>query len=314
MGINLPMHHPPRPGQTATINPVDVALFGSSSFNPSVLIEGNNIGEGTSTTAWAVVANSGTGQVVLQLGTDTGALWSRGDVMFPSGSSVPIVHGQLRTEGSANESPGQVTVTPTIEGTVIDKQLTTISATFPVLSGSNFTINSGTQTISPGAITGIFVNGGTLTINPGSYGDLVVNGGTVTLLPGTYTFTNVTFNGGASAGTLQSNGVNAAIRVNVRFTLIFRGACTANTGGTNGYLTSNLRFAVFGSQATIGARVNPDTNVFRATVVAMNGTLIVEDSQRTYRGAFFGQSVTVHSNAVIQHFGFAAANWETPTG
>jgi UDP-3-O-[3-hydroxymyristoyl] glucosamine N-acyltransferase len=48
----------------------------------------------------------------------------------------------------------------------------------------------------------------------------------------------------------------------------------------------------------------------------MNGSCVIEDSNRTYQGAFFGQTVTVHANASIQHVGFVAppTGWETPTG
>jgi hypothetical protein len=314
MGINLPMHHPPRPGQTATINPVDVALFARSDLpvDSIVIANGVNVFEGASSAAWSVVANAGTAQIVLNLGVNTGAVWSVGNVAFPPGSSALIVHGQLRTQGSANEAAGQVSV-PTIEGTAIDRQVTTITATFPVLAGSNFSLNPGDppQTISPGAITDIFVNGSTLTINPGSYGGLNVNGGAVILLPGSYTFTNVTFNNGAE---LRSNGVAAIIRVNVRNTLIFRGTCTATTGGTTGYLTQNVRWAVFGSGgATLGPSTSPDSNVFRGSVVAMNGPFIIEDGSRTYSGGFFGLTVTVHGSATVRHTGFSATAWETPT-
>jgi hypothetical protein len=318
MGINFPMHHPPRPGQTATITATQVGLFSNASSGTAMLIEGNNIGEGTSPSVWAVVANAGAGQVQLNTGTDTGALWSVGQVTVPLGAL--IVHGALRTENGTNAT------TPTeVSGAVIepppavslDRQLTTITATFPVLSGSNITHSSGTATINPGAITGITVTGGILIINPGSYGDLIVNGGTVRLVPGgTYTFTNITFNSGSGAGFLQSsNGANSVIKVNVRFNLIFRGGCTTSTTAPNGYETFNLRFAAFGS-ATIGARVNPDSNPFRGTVVCMNGSCVIEDSNRTYQGAFFGQTVTVHANASIQHVGFVAppTGWETPTG
>jgi hypothetical protein len=212
---------------------------------------------------------------------------------------VPIVHGQLRTQGSANETAGQVSVVPTIEGTVIDRQLITISASFPTLSGSDFSISSGSQTISPGAIVNIFVNGGTLTIDPGSYGDLTVNAGNVILSAGTYTFTNVTFNPSA---TFSPNISASVLRINVRGTLIFRAACS-------NFSVPNLRWAVFGTGgATIGPRSNPDSNVFRGTVVAMNGPLIIEDGSRSYRGAFFGLSVTVHGGATIQHLAFSA--WE----
>jgi hypothetical protein len=239
-------------------------------------------------------------------------VWSVGNAAFPSGSSTAIVHGQLRTQGTANESAGQVTVTPTIESTTIERQLTTITATFPVLSGSTFNLNSGdpAQTINPGAIVDIFVNGSTLTINPGSYGNLVVNGGTVIMVPGTYTFTNVTLN---AAGAFLSNGVNALMRVYVRNTLIFRAACGPTSGGTS-YLTQNVRWAAFGTGgATLGPRSNPDTNVFRGTIVAMNGPFVIEDGQRTYQGGFFGRSVTVHAAATVQHVAFLAAAWESPT-
>jgi hypothetical protein len=314
MGLNLPMHHPPRPSQTATINPVDVALFASANAPATSILIANdiNVFEGTSTTNWSVVACSGTGNTLLNTGCDTGALWTRGTVDFPPGSTL-VVHGSLRTTGGADEVAGQVSGT-VFDPTTLDTQLTTITATFPVITGSPFTINPGdpAQTISAGAISSIFVNGSTLTINPGSYGDLTVNGGTVVLLPGTYTFTNVTLN---TAGTFQSNGVNAIMRVNVRHTLIFRAACTASTGAPSGYQTANVRWAVFGTGgATLGPRSNPDTNVFRGTIVAMNGPFIIEDGARTYRGGFFGQTVTVHSSATVQHTGFSAAAWETPTG
>jgi hypothetical protein len=319
MGINLPMHHPPRPGQTATITPTQVALFANANAFDAIIIANDvEIREGTSTSpiTWSVVANAGSGQIVLNLGSDTGSVWSVGNVQFPTGSSAAIVHGTLRTQVTSNDTIGQVTGT-VIEPpppVVLDRQLTTITATFPVLSGSNFSISTGTQTISAGAIIDITVSGGTLTINPGSYGHLIVSAGIVRLLPGTYTFTNVTFNGGATVGTLQSNGGTTPILVNVRNTMIFRGSCTAALGGaTNGYSTSNLRWAVFGGGgATIGPRVNPDTNIFRGTVVAMNGPLIVEDGTRTYQGGFFGLTVTVHALALVQHIGFTS--WETPTG
>jgi hypothetical protein len=314
MGINLPMFHPPRPSQTATINPVDVALFANAASPATSILLANNLNvfEGTSTTAFAVVACSGTGNTFIDPGVNTGSLWAVGTVTFPSGSTL-VVHGSLRTTGGANESPGQVSGS-VFDPTVIDRQLTTITATFPVVSGSPFTLNPADPptTISAGAITNIFVNGSTLTINPGSYGDLTVNGGTLTLLPGTYTFTNVTLN---TSGTFQSNGVNALIRVYVRNTLIFRAACATATGSPNGYQTSNIRWAAFGTGgATLGPRTNPDTNPFRGTIVAMNGPFIIEDGARTYQGGFFGQSVTVHASATVQHVGFSAAAWETPTG
>ncbi len=61
--------------------------------------------------------------------------------------------------------------------------------------------------------------------------------------------------------------------------------------------------------ATLGG--GGTTTVFRGTVVAINGPLVIEDGLRTYRGAFFGGSVSVFSDATIQHVAFSA--WESPT-
>jgi len=311
MTLNLPIHHPPRPSQTATVTAANTALYAKANSPGTALLIANdvNVFEGAaSTTTWAPVVCSGTGQILLNAGVDTGNVWAIGTVDFPPSATL-VVHGSLRTTGGADEVAGQVSGT-VFDPTALDAQLTTITFAFPVITGSSFSINSGTQTISAGSITNIFVNGGTLTINPGSYGDLVVNGGTVTLLPGTYSFTSVSFN---PAGTLQSNGVASAIFVYVRNALIFRGACTAITGAPNGYMTENLRWAAFGVDgATIGPRSPPDSNVFRGTVVAMNGPMIVEDSTRTYLGGFFGLTLTVHGLPTIRHAGFSA--WETPTG
>jgi hypothetical protein len=277
-----------------TIQASQVALHGDLNANPSVFVAANvNVFEGVSTTAWGIVSNTGTGTIQLDLGCDVGNVWSTGNVDLPGGSATLVVHGSLRTTGTADEVAGQVSGT-VFESAVITLGTTTILATFPVVSGSTYSISTGTDTINPGAINDIFVDGGTLTINQGSYGALTVNGGTVILNQGTYTFTNVTWN---PNGTLQANNGGGAVHIHVRETMLFRGACTSFT-------TANLRWVVFGAGgATLGPTTSA-TNVFRGTVVAMNGPMIIEDGTRTYRGGFFGLSVNVHANATIQHMAF----------
>ena len=312
MGINLPMTHPNVP--VATIAPIDVALFASGTSGNVITIAGGdgggvNVFEGATTTQWSVVACSGGGNIALNANIDCGPVWAVGTVGFPA---TAVVHGDLRVTVNGGVNPNAGTATGSIiSPTTINMQTTTITATFPVLSGSPFSISAGAQTINPGAITDITVTGGTLTIMPGSYGVLLVTAGTVIMSPGTYTFTDVTFQ---NTSTFAPNTTASQLFVNVRQTLIFRGNCTA----TN-FTTANMRWAVFGGGgAQIGQSTTP-TNMFRGTVVAMNGPLIIDNTTRTYRGAFFGQTVQVNGDGtlpgitlpIIQHIGFAT--WEAPT-
>jgi hypothetical protein len=235
-------------------------------------------------------------------------VWAFGAVTFPSGSGVQIVTGNVRLNpgGSSNNGAGQVS--GTVITSAISRQTTTITATFPVLSGTDFSISTGTASISPGAIVNIFVDGGTLTINPGSYGSLNVNAGTVIFPAGDYTFTNVTFN---PAGLFRSTGTSSLIRIAVRNTLIFRGNCDQNTPGTTGFLTQNVRWAVFGTGDSAIGLSSTAGNVFRGTVVVMNGKLIIDDGTRTYRGQFFARNVQVNGGPTVELIAFSA--WETPT-
>jgi hypothetical protein len=301
------MTHPSAP--VGTIAPIDVALFASGSSGNVITIaggsEGVNVFESTGP-AFSVVACSGGGNIVLNQNVDCGSVWAVGTVDFP-GTATVVVHGDLRVTVSNDSVASQVTGTR-VSPTTINHQTTTIVATFPVLSGSPFSISSGTQTISAGAITSITVTGGTLTINPGSYGNLQVSGGTVIMTAGTYTFTDASF---SNTSTFSPNTTGGAIRINVRNTLIFRANCS-----TTNFNPANLRWAVFGAG---GAQIGVSTtssNVYRGSVVAMNGPLIIDDSSRMYRGAFFGLTVTVNGTApaslpTIQHVGFAF--WEAPT-
>jgi hypothetical protein len=114
-------------------------------------------------------------------------------------------------------------------------------------------------------------------------------------------FESLTMNAGSA---LVANNATGVVRVNVRTQMIFRASAAAAIN------TANLRFAVFGpGGATLGPDLSP-TNVFRGTVVAVNGPVLIEGT-RTYRGAFFGQTVIVSTGATIQHLPFSA--WEPPS-
>jgi hypothetical protein len=234
MAIRLPMTHV---GTGVALAPAQVAVYGASATPPSIVIGDNvSIFESLSTTAWAPLANAGNGHIVVNGGVETGDVWSIGNVNFPSGSA-PVVHGDVRTSGTANESPEQVTGL-VLEGATIDLGTTTITATFP----------------SPAPADIIHSTDSTLALSPGAYGNVVANAGTLALSPGTYTFESLTMNAGS---TLTANNAAGFVRVNVRNQMVFRAAMpTAVNAG-------NLRFAVFGvGGATLGPGVT--TTVFRA--------------------------------------------------
>lgn len=303
MGINLPMTHtppPPDPTPTAQIFAPDVALFADFDSGAALLVEANvNVFEDVGSTVFGVVANAGSGSVELAAGADCGDTWSIGDVVIDTGA---IVHGSVRTSGNLTAPPPPPDPVTGAEFTQdpIQLGLTTIEATFPPLPTTDLVHETGSVTITPGSFRHITVNGGTATIQPGSYGNLVVNGGTLILNVGSYTFELATFNTGTTFSPDNSTGI---IRVSVMNTLIFRAA-------TSNYPSPNLRFAVFGpGGATLGGAAAAP--VFRGTVVAMNGPLILEGgAPRTYRGAFFGRTVIVQAGATVQHTAFAG--WEAP--
>ena len=245
-----------------------------------------NVNEGMVTTAWAIVANAGTGQVLLKNGSEVGDVWSVGPVALESGTgSTTTVHGSVRS-GSTVTVPAGASVAPgpTLQSQTILLGLTQITATFP--SPPPPDINHNTNT--------------TLSLSPGSYGNVTLNMGTLSLSPGTYTFESLTLNAGTS---FLGNNASALLRVNIKGMFIFRAAMTNATNPLN------TRFAVFGTGDTL---LEPGTtgSMFRGTVVAMNGTIRMQ-GPRTYRGAYFGRVMVIGLGIIIQHQAFSA--WEAPT-
>jgi hypothetical protein len=284
MAVRLPMTH-----LATTVTPSQVAIYGAATTGTSIgLAPGVNVYEGITTTIWAPVANAGNGQIVLNATpiefAHTGDIWSIGNVDLPAPPPTVVVHGDLRTSGTADDVAGQVSGA-VFENASIVLGTTTITATFPTPPPADITHDSNTP----------------LTLAPGAYGNVVLNLGSLQLSPGTYTFESLTMNTGS---TLAANNATGAVRVNVRNTMVFRAAMMATVN------TANLRFAVFGpGGATLGTGPIV-SNVFRGTVVALNGPLIIEGGLRTYRGAFFGLTVQVFTDSTIQHIPFSA--WEPP--
>jgi hypothetical protein len=283
MAVRLPMTH-----LAVSMDAPAFALYGANAIGPSVSIGSDvNVLEGPNTNVFAQVANVGNGQVVLNPAADTGNVWSIGDVDLFSGTTTQptTVHGDLRTSGVANIPPVGAVVTGSVfQLATIGLGTTTITATFPTPAPADIVHNTPS----------------TLSLVPGAYGNVVVDLGTLALSPGTYTFESLTMNAGSQ---LIANNAASVVRVNVRTQMVFRASTTAATN------PANLRFAVFGAGgASLGA--GSTTTIFRGTVVALNGPLIIEGT-RTYRGAFFGLTVTVLTGATIQHQAFSA--WETPS-
>jgi hypothetical protein len=300
MGVNLPMTHP---ATSTTITPSQIALFGDTdpdALATAVDVRDNVNVQDSAGTGFGIVANGGAGVVNLAAGCDTGAVWSLGNVVVAGGA---VIHGALRTNGTASLPPSPPNPDPvtgsefTGSGTGLTVQTTTINGNFPTLPATPLFHNGGTATISPGTFGDITVNAGTLTINPGSYGNLTVNDTATVVLngTGTYTFLSFTFSAGAA---LQVSGT---IQVHMRNSMNF--AATVNTVNPALY-----RFAVFTGGVTLGP---PNTtNTFRGTVVAMNGSVMINGT-RIYRGAFFGRTVTVQPGCTIQQVAFGS--WELPS-
>jgi len=201
---------------------------------------------------------------------------------------LTTIHGAARCRVAVTV-PANATVTPgpNIQNTTITLGRTDVTATFPQPPPADIFFDD---------------PAGTLSLAAGAYGNVTINQGTLSLtsVPGNYTFESLTLESGT---TFLCGNTGGVVRVSIRGAFIFRAAM--NTG-TN---PANLRFAVFGALgATLMAGTT--TNVFRGTVVAMNGPLLIQNT-RTYRGGFFGQTVTLGNGVTIQHTAFSA--WEAPT-
>jgi hypothetical protein len=272
----------------------DVAVFADANTQAGNVVDianAVNVFEGVSTTAFGVVANAGSGgTVILKSTSDTGNVWSMGPVTLESGvvGDLTTVHGSARGHVAVTV-PVNATVTPgpNLQNQNITLGRTDVTATFPQPPPADIFFDDPT---------------GTLTLPQGAYGNVTINQGTLSLstVPGTYTFESLTLESGTTF--LCSNNT-AVVRVSIRGTFIFRAAMNTATN------PANLRFAVFGAGgATL--MTGTTTSMFRGTVVAMNGALLVQDT-RTYRGAFFGRTVTLGSGVTIQHIQFSA--WEAPS-
>jgi len=272
-----------------TIQAPVVGLFADAAATPGTVVDiANevNVNEGTVTTAWAIVANAGAGQVLLKNGSDVGNVWSIGPVSLETGTgSNTTVHGSVRSGSTVTVPPGAtVTPGPTLASQTITLGLTQIAATFPSPPPADITQNTNT----------------TLSLPPGAYGNVTINQGTLSLSPGTYTFESLILETGT---TFLGNNASALLRVNIKGTFTCRAAMTTATNPVN------LRFAVFGTGDT-NLEAGSTTSIFRGSVVAMNGVLHIQGT-RTFRGAFFGRTVVVGLGATIQHQAFSA--WEAPT-
>jgi len=272
---------------TTTIRAVDVAVFGNLN-NPSQnaidLRDTTQVLVGTSTTAFGIVANAGSGVVNLAANAGTGDLWSIGNVNFAATSAK--VNGTLRCHGTSNAVAGQITGTR-LENQNIILGNTVITATFPVPPPVDQTTN------------------GTITSGPAAFGNVTLNsGGTLHLTtPGIYTFESLFLNAGTTLqiDTTASGGA---------FFIYIRGGTNgfSFSAATTGFDPTKVRFVCFDARgATIQA--GNTTTPFLGTVVAMAGPLNMQGSARQWRGAFFGQTVTPQPNALaIHHFPFV--QWE----
>jgi hypothetical protein len=262
----------------ASIAAPNVAVFGQADESDTIdLRQGVAIYEGASGTSGGIVANAGAGIVVMGPSASSGDVWSIGNVTLEART---IVHGTLRTSGTADASASQITG-QRFEQTPIQRGLTVVRATFPVPPPPDVAQNT------------------SLTLAPGSYGNFIMNGGTLTLQAGTYTFESLLLNTGT--GFQLHPAHPGLVFVYVKNFFVFR----ANTVSFD---PAKLRFAVFGTRTTF---IEGNTSTpFLGTVVAMN-SLVAVQSGRPCRGALFGLSIRIEPNASVRHVAFAS--WEPPS-
>jgi hypothetical protein len=288
MGVRHPKSHgTPTP---TVLGAIDVAIFANAGATTGTVVDVADevtVAEGTAVppTVWGVIANAGAGDVLLKNGSDVGSVWSVGPVILAAGTgSTTTVHGSVRS-GQSVTVPGGAIVSPgpTLTNQTINLGLINISVTFPS-PPTDIVHNTNT----------------TLTLPQGAYGNVSINMGTLSLSPGTYTFESLTLETGT---TFLGNNAGGPLLINIRGAFICRAAMTNATNPLN------TRFAVFG---TAGATLQAGStlSMFRGTVVAMNGPLLIQQT-RTYRGAFFGRTVTLGTGVTIQHQGFTG--WEAPS-
>jgi hypothetical protein len=209
--------------------------------------------------AGAPVASSGAGPTRVGADTITGEILSVGPVSVRDRASIG---GDVVSASSLDISASaMVTGTRTAFGTVSLPPLPALPA-FPPATGGDVTVNSGTQSRSPG-----------------SYGTATLNGGTLTLSSaGDYFFRNLTVNAGA---TLRAP---ANTRIFVRDQLAYRSSFRAPSG-------TALASVVLGFAGTTSLSMEA---AFNGTLVAPNAAVSFgTGAGLTFTGAFFASTIEV---------------------
>jgi hypothetical protein len=226
---------------------------------------------------FGVLSNSGTGQTVLEVGANTGLVWSRGPVTVRNGARV---HGDVHGGGTVTLQGGTVDGTITRNET-IPTRVVTLDVFFPTSTDSR-DIDRADD----------------LALDPGAYQVFNVNRGGLVLRTGSYFFDALTFNSGTRLLINNPNGgvISVFVRGPQTASFLFRGTQQLTAGQLSAF-----RVVCFGT-----ADVSLES-VFTGTVAAPNAT-IRPQTAATFTGAFLGRSVVTQSGQTFNHAGFPA--WE----
>ncbi len=273
-----PSNPPPQPGTSADVElHYSIALpFGLNAENLAVLgLESVALENGVQVVeadgGFAPVANSGSGQLSVGVGTSTGTVTSVGDVFLAEGASV---HGSLTTAGafihqSAYEIEGEVDT-----GAPVETELLSRAARLKYASIRDVSLEPGQSWPEP--------------LEPGHYETLTVKeNASVTLTAGDYYFRGIWIEAGASLRVDDSAGT---VFLYAGETFQFKGALDTESDYPD-FLVSYLGY----DQAFV-------SGPFRGSIFAPSGTVNLEAAPGLrHEGTFVGKRVRVAPGVTIVH-------------
>ena len=243
---------------TDTLVPTDPLL--STQSGGTMALASATIAQDTTPASKGLLSNASTVQLSIDTdGNIADSIWSVGPVSLRDRTSVA---GNVTSGGAVTAVNGASVSGTTTQNTTVQTRTVTISVIFPT-STNNQNVATDLGNLAPGAY-------GTFTFN---------SGGAVTLSAGTYFFQGLSFNSGS---TMRINSSGGSVFIYVMSTLAFERATQTLVAGN----AAALRIVCFGA-GTVFMQMP-----FTGTVVAPAATLNFQGSGITYRGAFFGNSIT----------------------
>ncbi len=238
-------------------------------------------------TAWAPVANAGTGTTNIGSFADVGDIWSNGRVWLRSGSRV---WGDVHTSGPVDTQEGDdVQQTDRVKGSILSHR--DLSPYREVSWSVDLPAVEAFASLQP------VVNQQTATLTPGAYQILNVHSGSKAVLtPGVYFFDWFTFESGAI---LELKNAAGPIQIYVRRGFIWRGKAIEEAPDKG-----NVLFAYTGPETNVS---EPPTVVieafFRGTIVAPNAEVSIGTVGHDpgHVGQIFAKRIEVHQATTIWH-------------